>query len=279
MTFVNLLNKSLIVTIGLMMLLSGIVLYYCGSRFLTLEKAVQRQNQVLAEFITNVRSEFHSGITSVQNKTSSHSINDSATQEAIKSAEKYYEDKNISLSLVNKIEVSDDDTSSSSSDTDNSDTDSDIEVDEDSTALQMTNVMSSTTLNDDMNIKVIAMSGECNIELSDITQLLGKSFNSSVVNPMITELDELEVVSSDSDDSDDNDDDDDDIDNKLNLVNVDKKDPFEMLTNLSAPNINNIDYKKMNVTALRELLVERGLSSEPDSRKMKKNELIDALCK
>lgn len=274
MTFVNLLNKSLIVTIGLMMLLSGIVLYYCGSRFLTLEKAVQRQNQVLAEFITNVRSEFHSGITSVQNKTSSHLINDSATQEAIKSAEKYYEDKNISLSLVNKIEVSDDDTSSSSSDTDNSDTDSDIEVDEDSTAPQMTNVMSSTTLNDDMNIKVIAMSGECNIELSDITQLLGKSFNSSVVNPMITELDELEVVSSDSDDSDD-----DDIDNKLNLVKVDKKDPFEMLINLSAPNVNNIDYKKMNVTALRELLVERGLSSEPDSRKMKKNELIDALCK
>ena len=274
--FSNLLNNNLIVTIGITLLLSGVVVYYCNSRFVTLEKGVQRQNQVLAEFIANVQGELQNSVARVQPNQSSQ---DMATKEAITSAEKYYTNRGTTGSLENKIEVSDDDddddddATSSSSETENSDD----EVEEDnSNAQQMTSIMNLIPLNNEMDIKVISMSGDSNIELSDITQLLGESFNNSFVKPAITEVNDLEVVSSDSDSDSDDDNNGDSI---VNKVNIEKKDAFEMLSNLPAPNVNNMDYKKMNVSALRELLVERGLSSGTDSRKMKKTDLIDALCK
>ena len=287
MGFSNLLNNNLIVTIGITLLLSGVVVYYCNSRFVTLEKGVQRQNQVLAEFIANVQGELQNSVARVQPNPSSQ---DMATQEAITSAEKYYTNIETRGSLENKIEVSDnddddddDDSASSSSETENSDD----EVEEDnSSAQQMNSIMNLFPLNNGIDIKVISMSGESNIELNDITQLLGESFNNSSVKPAITEVNDLEVVSSDSDsdsdddnNGDDNNGDDNNGDSIVNKVNIEKKDAFEMLSNLPAPNVNNMDYKKMNVSALRELLVERGLSSGSDSRKMKKTDLIDALCK
>ena len=58
------------------------------------------------------------------------------------------------------------------------------------------------------------------------------------------------------------------------MVNVIKKDAFEVLTAFP-----DVDYKKMNVPELRELMVERGLTSGSSYKKMKKNELIDALSK
>lgn len=296
MGFLNyLLNKNLIVTIGITLLLSAVVVYYCNSRFVTLERGLQRQNQVLAEFIANVQGELRNSVATVKPHSLSHNL---ATQEAITSAEKHYINGGIRGSIENKIEVSDDDdddddNTSSSSSTENSDVEnSDVENSEDeveveveveeednSSAQQMTSIMNLIPSNNEMDIKVISMSmsGESNIELSDITQLLGESFNNSDVKPMITELNDLEVMSSDSDDSDI--DDDTENDNKLSLVKVEKKDAFEMLTSLPAPTVNNMDYKKMNVSALRELLIERGLSSGSDSRKMKKTDLIDALSK
>ena len=275
MGFLNLLNINLIITIGITVLLSGVVVYYCNSRLVTLERGVQRQNQVLAEFIANVQGELRNSVARVQPDPSTQDI---ATQEAITSAEKYYTNRGISGSLENKISVSDDDDNDDDDDNSSSSSDTDVseDDDEDSSAQQMTRIMNLIPLNNDIDIKVISMSGECNVELSDISQLLGDSFNNSTVKQMITEVNDLEVVSSDSDSDSDEDNENND---KLNLVKVEKKDAFEMLSNLSVPNVNNMDYKKMNVSALRELLVERGLSLGADSRKMKKTDLIDALLK
>ena len=304
MGLTNLFNSNLIVTIGLTVLLSSVIVYYCNSRFVTLEKGIHRQNQVLAEFIANVQGELRNGnqLPYLTPEMPSTMVNIAST-EAIKSAEKYYAESNnkvIKTEKPIKIEVSDDESDSdddtTSNDTCDSDNDSDCEsVAEESTATQMTNLMKLVPLNNMMDIKVIAMSSESNFDFGDISQIIEKSTNNtnvynSIVEVMpdaimpdaimpdaimpdaITEVNDLEVLSYDSDD--DTTDDEKSNSNDTEIVNVIKKDAFEVLTAFP-----DVDYKKMNVPELRELMVERGLTSGSSYKKMKKNELIDALSK
>ena len=305
MVLSGLLNSSLIVTIGITMLLSSVIVYYCNSRFVSLEKGVHRQNQVLAEFIANVQGELRNSSQRdiVPSGPVMHNI---TTQEAINSAKKYYEtdvtNDTKSIEIENKIEVSDDENSSTSSNEDSdsgseSESESDNErekdnannsivcvedlecsSDEDSTALQMTSIMNLMPLNRTMDIKVIAMTHNSSTELTDIAQILEHSFSNIDSHLPITELDNLEVISSDSD----NDTSDEEESNSLKMesvnINVEKKDEFSVLENIQQVN-NNIDYKKMNVSALKELVAERGLSSNSEIKKMKKTDLIDVLSK
>ena len=109
MGLTNLFNSNLIVTIGLTVLLSSVIVYYCNSRFVTLEKGIHRQNQVLAEFIANVQGELRNGnqLPYLTPEMPSTMVNIAST-EAIKSAEKYYAESNnkvIKTEKPIKIEV------------------------------------------------------------------------------------------------------------------------------------------------------------------------------
>jgi len=125
-----------------------------------------------------------------------------------------------------------------------------------------------------------------------------------------SENNDVEIIDDNDDDDNDDDDDDNDLSNDddepvelIDLINHDvledqtnyntftKNDKIEIINNDDISNIDlsilktinisnsssneNIDYKKMSLTKLREIVVERNLAT--DSSKMKKNELLKLL--
>ena len=55
-------GSGFIIAISVSLLLVGAVVYYFNTRVASLEKALVRQNQVLADFIQNVKTSHDSGI-------------------------------------------------------------------------------------------------------------------------------------------------------------------------------------------------------------------------
>jgi hypothetical protein len=118
--------SNFIITIGITLLLAGVIVYYCNTRFVTLERNLNRQNQVLADFISNVQTQLqYSGGGGMHVQVPSRpSVNELATNEAINAVEELNIDQSVYSSHLNtndKIEVSD-----------NSDTESDSDSDSDS---------------------------------------------------------------------------------------------------------------------------------------------------
>ncbi len=95
-------GSGFIVAIGVTLLISGAIVYYCNSRISSLEKAVVQQNQVLGDFITNVRASITMGGGSNQPPVAS---NDHANELAVDAANAFYS----GTTPENRIEVSDDD--------------------------------------------------------------------------------------------------------------------------------------------------------------------------
>lgn len=311
----GLFGSNFIITIGIVLLMAGLIVYYCNSRFMTLEKNLHRQNQILANFIGNVQQQLQLQYGGDQNtpnmrEQSAPVVNELATEEAIKAVEEVDINESnyaANLNATDKIEISDDETSDSDSESESDSNDnensssSDSESDNDtieqinnlnkeSESLQtdeltlIENITESLPTNEDFvnanmsSIKVIAMP-PTEITLNDISQLISGAQENN--QPQITEVtEELKDLEESSDDDYTDDSDNEDDSNNEDDTNEDNntKNAFEMLNTPQIPQ-QNIDFKKMSVAALREMLVERGLSSESDAKKMKKPIIIEALSK
>ena len=120
-------GSGFIVAIAVTLLLAGAIVYYCNTRITAMEKAIVKQNQVLADFIGNVRNTLTnapSGGGHVQQSV----VANGATQEAVDAANDYYSN----TTPEDKIEVSDDSQSEDDSDSD-SNSDSDFDSDDEDT--------------------------------------------------------------------------------------------------------------------------------------------------
>ena len=122
-------GSGFIVAIAVTLLLAGAIVYYCNTRITAMEKAIVKQNQVLADFIGNVRNTLTNvpagGGGPVQ---SQNVVANGATQEAVDAANDYYSN----TTPEQKIEVSDDSQSEDDSESD-SDSDSDLDSDDEDT--------------------------------------------------------------------------------------------------------------------------------------------------
>jgi uncharacterized protein YeeX (DUF496 family) len=301
MSLSSLLNSNLLMSIGVAILMSGLVFYYCSSRFTVIEKGIQLQNKVLAEFIYNVQDEL------VKNKQlpSGPVMTGLASQKAVVSAETH-----TAMCGDDKIEISDDEEEDTDTESETDDVSDDASVEEvelniqdnvkqivvnDSDVHLIDNIQS-LIKNNMMDVKVISMTCDTDANYEDISQLLercqGNAFQSNAfqsnafqsnafqsnacksnTGKMITEISNLEIVSSDSEDNLSDDESlQDEIVEEVREIKVEKKDAFEMLAN-------NVDYKKMSVAELKNLVVERGLAINDNYKKMKKGEIIDLLMK
>ena len=152
-------SSGFIITIALTMLMSGVIIYYCNSRFATLERGLQRQNQVLAEFIANVQNEFRRGGANepIQNLPSGPVMNELATNEALNTAETQYASN---MHATDKIEISDDESSSSDDDDISSSDESDDENENDKEACtsEQDCLSHAPETHEDLDIKIIAIS-------------------------------------------------------------------------------------------------------------------------
>lgn len=115
-------GSGFIVAIAVTLLLAGAIVYYCNTRITAMEKAIVKQNQVLADFIGNVRNTLTNVPSGPVQQQSV--VANGATQEAVDAANDYYSN----TTPENKIEVSDD---SQSEDDSESESDSDLDSDSD----------------------------------------------------------------------------------------------------------------------------------------------------
>ena len=108
-------GNGFIVSICVTLLLIGTVTYYCNSRLSAMEKALVKQNQVLGDFITNVR-------TSLVSTDSQQQQTGGAAEEAIVAARQHYASSN-PVGLITVSEDSDE----NNDDDDNDDSDSSLD--------------------------------------------------------------------------------------------------------------------------------------------------------
>ena len=112
----GLFGSSFIITVGITLLTTGLIVYYCNSRFMTLEKNLHRQNQVLADFIGNVQQQLQLQYRGGDQAPpqSAPIVNELATDEAISAVKEINIDDSkyaANLNASNKIEISDDEES------------------------------------------------------------------------------------------------------------------------------------------------------------------------
>ena len=281
-------GSGFIVAIAVTLLLAGAIVYYCNTRITAMEKAIVKQNQVLADFIGNVRNTLTNVPSGPVQQQSI--VANGATQEAVDAANDYYSN----TTPENKIEVSDDsqseDDSESESDSD-LDSDSDDDTNENEKIQEVSeNIAVSDLLNvvqGDMEIGVIGiamtppdgppppeMPGPEITEITEITDIdevnpqqeiktikLGDVKDEEELESVTLNSETLSSVSNGTSDEEEEEEEED-----TSTVNS------QVVTEL-----NDETVMKLRVAKLRELAVEMELGSEDSIKKTKKAALQEMI--
>lgn len=283
-------GSGFIVAIAVTLLLAGAIVYYCNTRITAMEKAIVKQNQVLADFIGNVRNTLTNVPAGGGPVQSQNVVANGATQEAVDAANDYYSN----TTPEQKIEVSDDSQSEDDSDSE-SDSDSDLDSDDEDTKENekiqevSENIAVSDLLNvvnDNLEIGVIGItmtppdgppppviSGPEITQLTEITEIdeitppqeeiktikLGDVKDEEELESVTLNSETLSSVSNGSSDEDEEEED-------TSTVNS------HVVTEL-----NDESVMKLKVARLREIAVELALGSEDSIKKTKKAALQEMI--
>lgn len=283
-------GSGFIVAIAVTLLLAGAIVYYCNTRITAMEKAIVKQNQVLADFIGNVRNTLTNVPAGGGPIQSQNVVANGATQEAVDAANDYYSN----TTPEQKIEVSDDSQSEDDSDSE-SDSDSDLDSDDEDTKENekiqevSENIAVSDLLNvvnDNLEIGVIGItmtppdgppppviSGPEITQLTEITEIdeitppqeeiktikLGDVKDEEELESVTLNSETLSSVSNGSSDEDEEEED-------TSTVNS------HVVTEL-----NDESVMKLKVARLREIAVELALGSEDSIKKTKKAALQEMI--
>jgi hypothetical protein len=253
-SLINFIDTGFIITLGLLILISGLVMLYCYRRLNLLENSVIEHGKILQNFILNYNSQTqqYNQLFKTSNLTT---INEENNSENI---EKFIESENNikKINLEDKIDVSD-----------NDDSDSDDDSDDDSEDEDNENIENDDKSVVDSENSIEEINNNLQIQPSDIQSDESlKNENFSTVN----------LESSNEED---------DFLNNV-PINIDSMD-FQMKSkiidlNIQENNLSNEDnkldkkknYSKMKVDDLRVLVVTNNLTSNEDAQNMKKNDLI-----
>lgn len=269
-------GSGFIIAISVCLLLVGAVVYYFNTRVASLEKALVRQNQVLADFIQNVKTS-HIQERNVQMQVVDESSDNGATQEAVDAARAYFS----TAVPQQKVAVSDNEEEEeySGSEDEESELESELEDNQE--------IVSGSSGNNDVNVEPYVMSQDSTIVgamLVDMTgmypvesvsvkdapvavELLDNEENEKEelenLTPVedkkiikLSEVDDLDAVSSSLGSSLDEEEEDDG-------VTIDSKQEGVIT-----------DFNKLKVAKLKEIASKKGIKN---AAKMKKAHLVAAL--
>ena len=247
-------GSRFIISLGITLLLSGLIMYYCVQRINSLEQSLVKQGEIIQTFIYKLNN------LELQNNSIPHQSN-------------LENNFNTNSQLVeSKIDVSDnDDDESEEGEENESDNEEHVE-DNDNIKLLTIDSKNSNFLEQSSDIESDSDSDTdsdnqsiCDIEELKEDNIIPSSDISSLENLQDISLNKIEKIVVD-DDNNDNDINDDDKDKKvIEINNVDLSE--------------NINYSKMKVNELRELAVKKNLVKSTDNTKYKKDELIQLLQK
>lgn len=178
-------GSGFIIAISVCLLLVGAVVYYFNTRVANLEKALVKQNQVLADFIQNVKTS-HIQERNMQMQVVEHSPPNGATQEAVIAARDYFSTE----VPQEKVDVSDNEEEDSGSEEDESELESEIDDSSEDESKKI-NSGSGSIENTDVNVDSLIMSNNSAIIgaiLVDMTGIDGVESLSVTEGPTVVEL-------------------------------------------------------------------------------------------
>ena len=272
-------GSGFIVALGVTLLVSGAIVYYCNSRIAALEKALVQQNQVLSDFIVNMRA-------SLENQSATPPVShgtvtsDHATDTAIEAAKAYYSD----TVPENKIEVSEDNESEEDDSDDEDDLESGSDIDSDEEEGEEDNDSDS----DDEDAEPIVLGDNSEVASLVIEEVDIKTHEEEQNLPRVIELTDgsfdlsAEPVTG--------------VQEVIKLGDVDSLEEIEQATNGSLSDGSSLsshddeddastvlsaklavtDLKKIKVTQLKEMAVSAG-KTPAEAKKMKKAQLVEFL--
>lgn len=270
-------GSGFIVALGVTLLVSGAIVYYCNSRISALEKALVQQNQVLSDFIVNMRA-------SLENQTAMPSVSHSAvtsehaTDTAIEAAKAYYSD----TVPKNKIEVSEDNESEENDSDDEDDLESGSDIDSDEEEGEEDND------SDDEKAEPIVLGDNSDVANLEIEEVMIETQEEKQNQSRVIELTDGTFDLSTEPLSD--------VHEVIKLGDVDSLEELEKATNGSLSDGSSLsshddeddastvlsaklavtDLKKIKVTQLKEMAVSAGKTST-EAKKMKKAQLVEFL--
>jgi len=273
-------GSGFIVAVAVTLLIAGAIVYYCNTRITSMEKAIVKQNQVLADFIGNVKLSL-TNAPMYGGGATNYSVDNGATQEAVQAANDYYSH----TTPDDKINVSEDSQSEDDSDSE-SESESDdaivkqpseeVAQEEDIVELDTQNMES---VDNSLKLEVVGITlnppnspPPPNLEPEIIEEIIeeDKSNNTKTITlGQVKDVKELELATGSSSelssiDSDSNDEDDVEEDG----VTVSSS----IMDNITIENVS-----KLKVAKLRELAVKMNLGAEDSVKKIKKNALQDMI--
>ena len=249
-------GSGFIISLGITLLLSGLIMYYCVQRINSLEQSLVKQGEIIQTFIYKLNN------LELQNNYIPHQSNLETN---------FNSDNQL---VESKIDVSDDeDDDEEGEEGEEHDTDNEEQIENnDNIKLLTIDSKNSNFLEQSSDIESDSdsESDSDNQSISDIEEvkednIIPSSDNSSLENLQDISLINIEKIVVDDDINDDD-------------INHDDKDKKVIEINNDDSN-ENINYSKMKVNELRELAVKKNLVKSTDNTKYKKDELIQLLQK
>ena len=271
-------EKSVLISISLILLLAGLIMYYVTNKFRKIEGTIAKQNDILSDFIINVRNEIGGapiggapiggapiggapiGGSSSPNETKeillSGPVSNDATIEAKLAAESYH---------ASKIEVSDADTESDSESESDSDSDDESDIETKQINLSPDNSSDAPPLHDVKVIDVLSKPvNEDELNLSEVNPIDINSDTShikaiklsDVIGDMVGDVGLVEEID----------------------VSDVHKPPVNHPAIVSSNDVSNdVPFKKRKVEDLRKIVLEHNLTVPTEANKMKKADLLSLI--
>lgn len=244
-------GSGFIISLGITLLLSGLIMYYCVQRINSLEMSLIKQGELMQSFIFKINN-----LESLQHNKINNACNE------------FVENND----LTEKIEVSDDEDDDVIEDDDDVEDDS---SDDDVESLYETSKQ-------DLDIKQI------NDDTSDIKNITLVSLSGEISSNLIDNAD-IKTDSEEDLEHSDEDDDNDRENNNISLLTSDNK-MLKNINDLEIKSIEkknteveseveSVNYNKLKVNELKELAIKKKLVKDNDNTKYKKDELIQLLQK
>ena len=242
-------GSGFIISIGVSLLLTGLIIYYVNTKFAAFESALVQQNKVLGNFITGVKQE----LSTRQFHETHEEINESlANPVALDAARKFTE------SPTELINVSDNSDSESESDDDEESENNDKGSEEEGA--------------DDENSGEEDSGEEDSGEEDSVEEVhvVAEDSNNDV------KVIELVDDNSESSESEDSDEEEEEVppESDVNVVQLGVEKVAEQ--EVTAP-LTLEDYKNRKVTELRKMVTEKKLAKASNAKALKKDELIELL--
>ena len=266
-------GTGFIISLGITLLLSGLIMYYCVQRMNQLNNSLVKQGEIIQSFIykfNNLELQYSSSniTTNGSNELLQDKIDVSDDDDESDVSEESDDESDVSEDSDDESDVSEDDkknikllafdgnTTSNIVDMAPDNTESDRESDSDS-----------QLLSDKVTDDEVIYNAKNSKNISDIQKLISNNLIASS-NSSIEKMDTISLDSTHKNTSD-----------NVSLNDKNEDDDSKKIIDLENDIDEHINYNKLKVTELKELAMKKNLVKSNDTTKYKKDELIQLLQK